>query len=236
MTTIPETTEEALHTPAGLLLAIRQISQWGLDLLFPPQCGNCGRVDVGWCASCTTLLTNMALNPQQIALADNVTTLSGGLHTDILRNALHNLKYLNQRQIAPLLATRLADIFGHIPHKPDFITCVPMHPKKRAQRGYNQADLIAQPFAHLVNIPYLPDALIRTKETISQVGLSAEQRHDNMQDVFKVHSEQIRGKIGVIVDDVLTTGATLKECATALLDGGASAVVGMTITRASDRS
>jgi ComF family protein len=233
---ITETTEEALHTPAGLLLAIRQISQWGLDLLFPPQCGNCGRVDIGWCDTCTTLLSNVALSPQHITLADKITTISSGLHTDMLRNALHNLKYLNQRQLAPLLATRLADIFEHIPQKPDFITCVPMHPKKRAQRGYNQADLIAEPFARLVNIPYLPDALIRTRETISQVGLSGQQRHENMQDVFKVHSEQIRGKIGLIVDDVLTTGATLKECATALLAGEVSEVVCMTITRASDRS
>lgn len=229
-----ETNQEALHTPAGLLLAIRQISQWGLDLLFPPRCGNCGRVDIGWCDDCTALLHAYPLTPKQIELDNHFIVVSSAVHTNIVRESLHNLKYLRQTQLAPLLATRLATIFRGLNWQPDLITTVPMHPKKLAKRGYNQAGLIAQAFAQQINLPYLPDALIRTKETVSQVGLSAKERQNNMQDVFKAQSEQIRGKIVLIVDDVLTTGATLNECAGALLDGEASLVLGMTITRASD--
>ncbi|HRF96661.1 MAG TPA: hypothetical protein PLZ51_15750, partial [Aggregatilineales bacterium] len=110
--------EEALHTPAGLLLAIRQISHWGLDLLFPPRCGNCGRVDVGWCDACTTLLTDYALAPQSTTLSDEVAILSSGVHANILRESLHNLKYLRQTQLAPILATRLTTLFHEMDWQP----------------------------------------------------------------------------------------------------------------------
>ncbi|MCU0480047.1 MAG: ComF family protein [Anaerolineae bacterium] len=230
-----EINQEAPHTPAGLLLAIRQIGQWGLDLLFPPRCGNCGRVDIGWCDACTALLQATPIASHTTPLNNAFTVISSGIHADILREALHNLKYLRQTQLAPLLATRLTHLFAELDWRPDFITTVPMHPKKLAKRGYNQAGLIADAFADQVNLPYLPDALIRTKETISQVGLSAQERQENMRDVFNAHSNEIQGKIMLIVDDVLTTGATLSECAEALIDGGAQAVFGMTITHASDK-
>lgn len=230
-----EMNQEALHTPAGLLLAIRQLGQWGLDLLFPPRCGNCGRVDIGWCDACTALLQAYPIASHPTQLQESFTVISSGIHADILRESLHNLKYLRQMQLAPLLATRLTTLFEGLDWQPDFVTTVPMHPKKLAKRGYNQAGLIAQAFAEQINLPYLPDALIRTKETVSQVGLSAQERQENMSNVFNAHNEQIQGKIMLIVDDVLTTGATLHECAEALINGGAQAVVGMTITHASNR-
>lgn len=226
--------QEAPQRPAGLLLAIRQVTDWGLELLFPPRCGNCGRVDSGWCDDCITLLHQYPIAPKEKSLSDNFAILSSGVHEGMLRESLHNLKYLRQTQLASILGARLVPIFEAQSWQPDFITPVPMHPKRLKERGYNQADLIARAFASVVNIPYIPNALIRTKETISQVGLSAQERQDNMRDVFKAQSEEFGGKIGIIVDDVLTTGATLHECATALYAGGAKTVYGLTITRASD--
>lgn len=228
------TPQEALQKPAGLLLAIRQVANWGLDLLFPPHCGNCGRVDSGWCGACITLLGQYPIVPKHRTLSETFTVISSAVHEGMLREALHHLKYLRQTQLASTLGMRLATIFEQQAWQPDFITCVPMHPKRLRERGYNQADLIGRHFAYLVNITYLSDALIRIKETISQVGLSAQERRENMRDVFKAQSEEFRGKIGIIVDDVLTTGATLMECAKALYEGGAKQVYGMTITYAPD--
>lgn len=228
------TIQEAPQRPAGLLLAIQQITNWGLELLFPPRCGNCGRVDSSWCEDCTALLYQHPIAPKEKSLSDNFTVLSSGVHEGMLRESLHNLKYLRQTQLASILGARLVPIFEAQSWQPDFITPVPMHPKRLKERGYNQADLIARAFASVVNIPYIPNALTRTKETISQVGLSAQERQENMRDVFKAQSEEFGGKIGIIVDDVLTTGATLHECANALYAGGAKTVYGLTITRASD--
>lgn len=228
------TIQEAPQKPAGLLLAIQQITNWGLELLFPPRCGNCGRVDSGWCDNCTTLLHQHPIAPKEKMLSDKFAVLSTGVHEGMLRESLHNLKYLRQAQLGAILGARLVPVFESLSWQPDFITPVPMHAKRLKERGYNQADLIARAFASLVNIPYIPDALTRTKETISQVGLSAQERQENMRDVFKAQSEDFGGKIGIIVDDVLTTGATLHECANALYDGGAKMVYGLTITRASD--
>ncbi|PJF32633.1 MAG: hypothetical protein CUN52_00665 [Phototrophicales bacterium] len=226
--------EEAPQRPVGLFLIIRQISQWGLDLLFPPRCGNCGRVDVGWCDDCTTLLAECPLVSKLKSLSETFSVISSGVHEGILREALHNLKYLRQTQLVSLFGARLASLWVEQNRSADFITCVPMGMNRLKERGYNQADLIAQSFAYRVHIPYIPHALTRVKETISQVGLSAQERQNNMRGVFKAQSEEIRGKIGIIVDDVLTTGATLSECANALYDGGAKRVYGLTITRASD--
>lgn len=228
------TSEEAQQNKAGLLLAIRQIHHWGLDLLFPPRCAICGQVDTNWCARCTALLLEYPLIPQTDMLANGFEIISSGVHQGILQEALHNLKYMGQTHLAPLLATRLSSLLAQTQWQPDFIIPVPMHPKRLAQRGYNQAELLAYPLAETLGIACQPHAIERTRDTISQVGLSAQQRQENVKDVFKVHQEQIRGKIVVIVDDVLTTGATLSGCANTLLDEGAKAVFGITVTRASD--
>lgn len=223
--------QEALHSPAGLFVSLKKFTAWGIDLLFPPRCSLCGRVDTVWCETCLQRLTDYPLDMATSSMP-TFHVASTGKHEGILRDALHALKYLGGQHLAPILATRLLDTFTTYHWRADFITPVPMHPKRLAQRGYNQAERLATPLAHHLGIPCVMDALIRTRETISQVGLSAEERKHNVQDVFKAQSDQIRGKIGLVVDDVLTTGATIAGCVEALLAGGATQVYGITITRA----
>ena len=100
------------------------------------------------------------------------------------------------------------------------------------ERGYNQVGMVARPMAVLTGWQYAPGALIRARETKSQVGLSPVERQENMQDAFRSDTHLVAGRTVLLLDDVVTTGATLKACADALLSSGARAVYALTIARA----
>jgi ComF family protein len=112
---------------------------------------------------------------------------------------------------------------------------VPLHKSKRRDRGFNQAELIAR--AALKRLPgrcgLATGVLVRQRATISQVGLTREQRMANMRDAFRVRDRQrVRGTTVILVDDVMTTGTTLSECARVLKQAGAERVFAATVARA----
>jgi ComF family protein len=111
----------------------------------------------------------------------------------------------------------------------DLITAVPLHAQRERERGYNQAELVAQQTARLVHGSYLP-TLQRTRATTDQVGLDLYARRANVQDAFAVIYPHIQKKRVLLIDDVRTTGATLDACAAALFQSGAEAVYGLTLT------
>ena len=112
--------------------------------------------------------------------------------------------------------------------KLDYITIVPLHHIKKRERGYNQAMWIAKGFAKEVGIPMDPNIIKRNTHTISQTILDREERLQNMENAF-VTSRPLKGlKIGII-DDVLTTGATMSACAKALKNNGAVHVTAVTL-------
>jgi len=108
----------------------------------------------------------------------------------------------------------------------DLIVPVPLHPRRQRERGFNQADELARG----LRLP-VARVLRRTRPTVSQVKLPAEQRRLNVLDAFALGLPVVRGRIVVLIDDVTTTGATLDACATALLDGGAREVRALTAAR-----
>jgi ComF family protein len=104
---------------------------------------------------------------------------------------------------------------------------VPLHPLRLLSRRFNQSAEIARPLARVSGRDYLPDALVRLNHTASQGGKSARGRRLNVRKAFAVSEaggRQVRGRRILLVDDVLTTGATAEACARALLDAGARAV------------
>jgi ComF family protein len=109
---------------------------------------------------------------------------------------------------------------------------VPLSKERYQQRGYNQAGLLARPVALALNIPYQPKALERWRDTVSQVGLSADQRMDNVVGAFKASQGLVKDRSILVIDDVTTTGATINSCAQALLQAGASEVFALTLARA----
>jgi ComF family protein len=109
---------------------------------------------------------------------------------------------------------------------------VPLHPRKRRERGFNQAELIARELAARSGLPLAPGALVRRIDTPPQAGLSAAARRRNVARAFAVRQcARVAGRRVVLVDDVLTTGATAQACSRALAAAGARAVRVLTVAR-----
>ena len=135
-----------------------------------------------------------------------------------VRKAIHRIKFFERIQYLPQIAYITAhDIRGAFPVvKIDFITAVPMHPDDRKKQGYNHAELFAKALGKEFSLPYL-DALEKIKRTEKQHKLTYTQRKTNLNGAFKViDKELINGKSILLIDDVITTGATLAECCKAL--------------------
>ncbi len=153
-----------------------------------------------------------------------------GLHEGQLQAAVQALKYDFVTTLATPLAERLQAALALLAWKPDLIVAVPSPDARLKARGYNQALLLADALAGLMAVPCNPSALVRTRETTSQVGLSREERLQNVAGAFAADAVLVSGRAMLIVDDVCTTGATLAACAQALNAAGAKAVYGLTVS------
>ncbi len=149
-----------------------------------------------------------------------------------VRNALHRLKYRRNVALGEALARPMAVFARQQGWSVDLVAPVPLGQRRMKERGYNQAALIAWPLAVFAGWQYAPAAIRRVRETRSQVGLSAEERRENMRSAFWADARQADGKTVLIVDDVATTGATLSACAQAFLEAGACSVLALTLARA----
>ncbi len=163
--------------------------------------------------------------------------LSYGYYSGNLRGLIHLLKYDSVLPAASVLGQFLASaveelICGRLALYP-IVVPVPLHRTRHRSRGFNQAELIARHAAKRLGLEVSTAVLIRRRDTVSQVGLSREERIANMSDAFRVpHKDAVKDRTIVLVDDVMTTGATLSECARALKKAGAKQVLAATVARA----
>ena len=114
----------------------------------------------------------------------------------------------------------------------EMVVPVPLGKKRTKDRGYNQVGMVAMPLAAVNHWHYEPRALVRSRETRSQVGLSLDERKLNVLGAFQANPGLVSGTIVLLLDDVATTGATLSACANALMVGGARSVFALTLARA----
>jgi ComF family protein len=148
-----------------------------------------------------------------------------------LKRAIHQLKYQRNIGLGEILARPLARLLVDTKWDIDLISAVPLDQKRKQERGFNQSDLLARPLGWLADIPYDREAVIRKRETKSQVGLSREERKENMIGAFWGQPDIVAGKSVLIIDDVITTGSTINACAKAMIESGAKRVFGLTLAR-----
>jgi len=166
--------------------------------------------------------------------------LSFGEYDAGLRGLIQLLKYERVTPVATPLGAMLAHAITELIASRDatpVVIPVPLHKRRRRSRGFNQSELIAHAAVrHLpLRLEVLSGALLRQRDTISQVGLSREERIENVRDAFRVaQPSRINGRDIVLVDDVMTTGTTLSECARVLKQAGAERVWAATVARAFD--
>ena len=144
---------------------------------------------------------------------------------------MHNLKYRGKKQVGIYLGNKFGKELkkSELYNTVQVVIPVPMHPKKQQKRGYNQSDLIAEGIALAMNAEIQVDNLVKVHNTTSQTKKSRYKRWENVKDVFQVRNEALlQNKHILIVDDVITTGATIEACAHRL-----SSIKGITISVAS---
>jgi ComF family protein len=155
-------------------------------------------------------------------------------YEDVVREALHAFKFQGRRALAAPLGDLVREaVEGLLPAGlPDLLVPVPLHPRRERERGFNQASLLAHWLGRPWRRPVREDVLVRSVATSSQTELDAPARRANVRNAFRVRrAEPIAGRHVVLVDDILTTGATLSECARCLRAGGAATVGVLTVAR-----
>ncbi len=221
------------QTPPGLFAPknlLQQLVNVSIDLLFPPRCVGCGRVDSIWCESCQEELDSTLFPERVPPLVPFTGMASTAVHQGIIREAVQGLKYGNAPLMAQFLGERLVNQLHRMDWTIDMIVPVPLHTTRLAERGYNQAQLLSEQVAQSLQIPCSPDAVHRQRNTQSQVTLNAAERQTNMADAFQAHAPIVSNQRILVIDDVYTTGATLSACGQAILQAGAQAVYGLTVT------
>lgn len=137
------------------------------------------------------------------------------------RPLLHKLKYQGQKEIGVELGRQFGQVLSksHLYKDVDYVVPVPLHPKKLRTRGYNQAEAIAQGICQGMGVELSISHLIRTEFTETQTRKTRAERVKNVEEAFEIaNSQEIEGKHLLLIDDVVTTGATLEACAIKLLE------------------
>lgn len=214
-------------------LSLQELKQGFVHLFYPTLCEGCRRPLVGTeevlCLSCAAELPEtgyhaMPGNQTELCFAGRIpfvraTSYAWFTPDGLLQHLLHGLKYRGQRKTGVFLASRFAQNLKETNWMQgvDLLVPVPLHPSRQASRGYNQSMVIAETLGQQLGIPASDTVLHRTRNTDSQTHKTRTERAANISGAFAANLEMIAGKHIVIIDDVLTTGATIEACANALL-------------------
>ncbi len=178
-----------------------------------PVCRSRPSSSLGCCPECAHEMFDVHLSEDHLVL---------GWYRGRLEQAIRALKFRNVTRLATLFGDTLATAVSDQPWQVDLVTPVPLHLKRRLERGYNQAGLVGRITAERLDCRFY-HGLTRVRETKQQAKLGGSARQTNVAAAFEV-KERLHGEHVLLIDDVMTSGATLTECALALLNAGAGRV------------
>ncbi len=218
-----------------------------IDLIFPPRCTGCNANGTVWCEECNDHITPpkgrfcsaCGFPLEKGTLCTICEDWPNRIHVQPfahykkpLSSAILKLKYRPDQALANTMASWLVSVYRRTGWMADCVIPVPLADVRLRQRGYNQVTLIATSFAKELKLHLFTNALERMREIQSQVGLGRQERHINVEGAFRADSRIVQDQSVVLIDDLLTSGATLKNCAIALLNAGAAQVFCLTVGRA----
>lgn len=232
---------------------MEKIKEILLNILFPKFCFSCGREGNYLCEDCKALLE---ISQYQYCLCQHPKRVDergkcpkcqrkklSGLYfaldykNPLIKNLVQKFKYKPfVRELAKPLASLIITHFQLSDNKPNFsnfiLIPIPLSKKRLRWRGFNQAEELAKELSKFLKIPLILNSLIKIKEAPPQVELAAEERRENIKGVFSCQNRNgISGKKILLVDDIYTTGSTIEEAATKLLEAGAKEVWGVVVAR-----
>jgi ComF family protein len=241
----------------------RRIGDAVLNLIYPENCMICAapvarrqdcavcdacweralRLEIvkPWCPSCGIPFQTFDPGPEHLCsdCSRDLPPFSGarsfGYYRAELSRLVQGLKFEGRKNLSGLLSPLMAQAFvtSWDRSQVDLVVPVPLHPKRRRERGFNQAAILASGLARLTGIPCCERALMRVSPTAPQVGLSDSERERNVRGAFSCRrKELVAGKKLLLVDDVMTTGATVRSACESLREAGALRVSVLTLARA----
>lgn len=204
-----------------------------LDCVFPQSCLGCEQVDVFLCNDCKVKITSPGYFEEPGKHLTALYSLTEYKSDSVSGKLIESLKYNFSSEASGEIANwtlRSEEVLHKI--TTDIVIPIPLHPRRYAERGFNQAEIIARPVAIYLKKPLAKTVLSRVKATKQQALLGKNEREKNVADAFVVTKPNIvNGKICLLVDDVYTTGSTMEAAAKTLLNSGAIKVVGFTLAR-----
>jgi competence protein ComFC len=232
-----------------LMLQITSLFWTSMDWLYPPRCCNCDHRGFVLCDACFAeiepLYGNLCQKCGYPVLGRARTCedcrLTPPLYTQMrswasfsgpVVEAIHALKYKSNLAMGSILAKPLADLVKKSGWQVDMVVPVPLSRSRLRSRGYNQAALISHPLAVLLNTQHSSNLVKRIRNTSTQIDNDVNKRFTNLLDAFYANPATLKKKNILIVDDVITTGATMQNCTKALLNAGAENIYCLSVARA----
>jgi ComF family protein len=210
-----------------------------LDFVYPPLCLVCSRLlDTGKDHVCSECWESVPKVHPDLALyletrrklvetesVEELASLFVFEKEGALQKIVHSLKYSGVQTLGLEIGQRLGKNLIERSIQADALVPIPLHKRKLRERGYNQSELIARGCSLMMGIPVRTDLVIRGKFTETQTKFSLEERKQNMEDAFLCRSSDVKGKVLILIDDVITTGSTIGSCAVVLKRAGAARII-----------
>ncbi|WP_265035806.1 ComF family protein [Wolbachia endosymbiont (group A) of Anomoia purmunda] len=222
------------------------------NLIFPSVCVSCECIideNLNLCSECNkkiNFLTKHYCNVCGVVISDNIYTCGKCIinpppfkvlrsvfaYDQHSKNMIINFKFFDNLNYVKIYAKWIYQANQDTFQNAEIIIPIPLHKMRLFKRKYNQAALLAKELSKLSNLSYTPFAIKRLRHTVPQAGLSLKQREKNLKKAFKTSNKKIiENKIVILVDDVVTTGATVRSCSQEILNSGAKEVRVLSLAR-----